>query len=434
MRIASFIEIMLLSLILKQQYIFSRGWVVGRKHMIAYPQQQQQRKVSTLLKDTKRTTSCFEYTNEFQDHPDVKRTAPNHREISKPYFPIFYNDVYEVNLPKGHRFPMEKYRKVREIVQQHYDIEEAKELSSKIMHQFCVSPLATWDELITTHSPEYISRFLQGDQTESELRNVGFPWSIEGVKRALSSTGGTVAAACAVCDVLLHHHSNKQEESSSINDEYYPICWSAHVAGGTHHAFYDRGEGFCIFSDIAVAANVIRQKYGSIIRKILIIDLDVHQGNGNAVLFQNRQDIVTFSLHCQGNYFSKKEISDLDIELPVGCTDETYLVTLRHWLKQIKQESQGIDFVFFQAGVDILKKDRLGKMALTAEGVKRRNKLVYDFCSEQRLPLVITMGGGYPSNNDWTPILKAHANVYIQAYEYLEDLQRKREMLLSDSH
>jgi acetoin utilization deacetylase AcuC-like enzyme len=218
--------------------------------------------------------------------------------------------------------------------------------------------------------------------------------------------GGTVAAAVSVCDAL----------------RQYPTAapvWAAHVAAGTHHAFYDYGEGFCVFSDIAVAANVVLERYPHVIRRILIIDLDVHQGNGNAVLFQGRTDVMTFSMHCEANYFSPREKSDLDIELPVNCTDETYLVILRHWLKQIDAQGGDFDLVFFQSGVDVLKEDRLGRMNLTSNGVKRRNELVFDFVRARNLPLVITMGGGYPARDDWQPILEAHANVYFQAHQYL---------------
>lgn len=342
------------------------------------------------------------------NHPLVQDSYPVY-DPSKPfYFPIFYNDVYEVILPKGHRFPMEKYRQVRDLVQDSL-------LDDTTFH---VSPLATWEELITTHAPEYVERFLVGDLTERENRNVGFPWSSPaGVERALSSTGGTVAAACAVC-----HYAKQQSSSSSSSDQQQKLApWSAQVAGGTHHAFYDRGEGFCVFSDIAVAANVVRSRFPSLIKRILIIDLDVHQGNGNAKIFQGRQDIVTFSMHCEANYFSPKEKSDLDVELPAGCTDETYLTTLRHWLKQIESLGGNFDLVFYQAGVDVLEHDRLGRMNLTAQGVQQRDRLVFDFCTKRNLPLVITMGGGYPRNEDWSPILEAHAAVYIQAHEYLRD-------------
>jgi acetoin utilization deacetylase AcuC-like enzyme len=323
----------------------------------------------------------------------------------QPFFPIYYNDVYEMPLPPNHRFPMGKYGQVRKLVQQ-WLVDLPLDQQGKVRHEFRVSPLATIDELATTHGRDYIHRFMTGDQSEAERRNVGFPWSEEGVKRSLSSVGGTVAAACSVC-----------EEWRDNRSEIPP--WGAHVAGGTHHAFYDRGEGFCIFSDIAVAANVVLQRYPDLVQRILIVDLDVHQGNGNAVLFQDRPEVFTFSIHCRSNYFSEKQKSDLDIELPAECSDETYLSTLNHWLARIKKEAGPFDLIFFQAGVDVLKEDRLGRMALTPVGVQRRNKLVFEFAEDLDVPMVITMGGGYPRTKDWTPIIDAHANVYFQAHQFL---------------
>lgn len=338
------------------------------------------------------------------NHPLVGERE-QHQDPTKPFFSIYYNDVYEVILPENHRFPMAKYEQVRKRVQTLISSQTAQE-QSKVVCDFRVSPLATVEELTTTHSPAYVDRYLRGHLTEQEIRNVGFPWSMDGIKRSFSSVGGTVAAADAVCKALLQYPSS-------------PPMWSAHVAGGTHHAFYDYGEGFCVFSDIAVAANVVLQRYPSIIRRILIIDLDVHQGNGNAVLFQGREDVLTFSMHSEANYFSPKEESDLDVELPVNCTDETYLTTLRHWLRQIGEQGGDFDLVFFQAGVDVIEQDRLGRMNLTSKGVKRRNELVFDFVRENKVPLVITMGGGYPAREDWAPIIEAHANVYFQAQQYL---------------
>jgi acetoin utilization deacetylase AcuC-like enzyme len=167
--------------------------------------------------------------------------------------------------------------------------------------------------------------------------------------------------------------------------------------------------------------NVVLQRYHpDLIRNILIIDLDVHQGNGNAVLFQGRPEVVTFSIQCEANYFSQKEDSDLDITLPVGCTDQTYLATLNHWLNRIaKERGEDFDLIFFQAGVDVLDDDRLGRMSLSQGGVERRNELVYEFANKLNIPLVICMGGGYPRGEDWTPIIQAHTNVYCQAHAFL---------------
>ena len=372
--------------------------------------------------------------------------------MPRPFFAIFYNDVYEFKLPPNHRFPMEKYRQVRKRVQSGLLARRRQQQQSETRAHdddpssasfvdvtFGVSPRATKAELATTHSRDYIQRFLTGQQTVDEIRNVGFPWSEQGVARACSSVGGTVAAAVAVLREVEQSSSSValvRRDDDDHNHNYEPVnslrrrrrlCWGAHIAGGTHHAFYDRGEGFCVFSDIAVAANVVLQRFPDTVRRILILDLDVHQGNGNAVLFQNRPEVFTFSLHCSANYFSEKQASDLDIEVPADCNDETYLLTLRHWLKQIRQKAGTFDLVFFQAGVDISEHDRLGRMKITAQGIQRRNQLVFDFVANDlgQVPMVITMGGGYPQSHQWEPILEAHANVYLQAHDYLADYHAK---------
>lgn len=361
-------------------------------------------------------------TSTNDDHMVQDSTNP-----SWPSFPIYYNDVYEVPLPPKHRFPMTKYRKVRERIQS--KLLSLNKTQNKVHNvSFRISPLVSIQDLALTHCEAYIARYIKGQQTPDEIRNVGFPWSTAGVARSLSSTGGTVAAAKAVCQA-------KRLASSHPNESKQGPFWSAHVAGGTHHAFYDRGEGFCVFSDIAVAANVILRDYPDVVKRILIVDLDVHQGNGNAVLFQGRHDVITFSIHCSSNYFSKKEESDLDIELPSGCDDETYLSTLHYWLNRIYKESNGssnttssnntkFDFIFYQAGVDILQSDRLGRMNISPEGVSRRNKMVYEWATKMNVPLVITMGGGYPRDNNWEPILEAHAGVYLEAFEYISQFEQ----------
>mmetsp|Transcript_42861 Transcript_42861/g.91116 ORF Transcript_42861/g.91116 Transcript_42861/m.91116 type:complete len:468 (+) Transcript_42861:2-1405(+) len=388
-----------------------------------------------------------------------------------PYFPVYYNDVYEVDLPPGHRFPMGKYRRVREALQAKVGNLSGEE-RRRVHCEFRVSPLATRQQLLTTHDEDYVRRYLSGDMTESENRNIGFPWSHQHVNRTLSSVGGTVAAACAAWEEYLRRWEQSRETSAQqstrserpkiLNRQTDHLCWAAHVAGGTHHAFHDYGEGFCIFSDIAVAANVLLERYspsslghhtqqypndqGSpTIRRILILDLDVHQGNGNAALFDGRPEVQTFSMHCSANYFSKKERSDLDVELPVGCDDETYLSTLRYWLKRIEEhrfdeevrsidkkaatrgggERKPFDLIFYQAGVDIHEEDRLGRLSVTPAGISRRNALVFEFARKMESPLVISMGGGYPKGNDWTPIIDAHASVYWEAHRYLSKARLK---------
>ena len=324
----------------------------------------------------------------------------------------------------------------------------------RIILDFEVSPLATFEELSTTHDQTYIKRFLEGDQTEQEQRNVGFPWSTQGVDRALSSVGGTLAAACLVCERQRQQQQLLQRSGASSSSVNVPPSWAAHIAGGTHHAFYDYGEGFSVFSDMAVAANVVLDRYPDVIQNnILMIDLDVHQGNGNAVLFQqsgeetstksenlkkdNSDRVFTFSMHCSGNYFSEKQESDLDIEMPIGCKDQAYLMTLNHWLKRFRTEhfkavkgdktnstpsksNYQWDLIIYQAGVDVLEDDRLGRMSLSSNAVSRRNELVYEFASDLGVPLVICMGGGYPKREDsWESIIEAHSDVYYGAHSFL---------------
>lgn len=304
---------------------------------------------------------------------------------------IFYNDVYEVSLPPNHRFPMNKYRIVRESLQ--------RELGNHPNVSFLVSPVATRSELMSTHCPNYIDRYLSGRLTEQEIRRTGFPWSEAHVRRSTSSVGGTVAAMRAVLNPAA------------------PSSISCHVAGGTHHAFYNYGEGYCIFSDIAVAANLALTEFSSQVQRVLIVDLDVHQGNGNAVLFADNPHVFTFSMHCVGNYFSQKQISDLDIELEVGCGDEEYLRKLQDTLSRLFKEVQP-QLVFFQAGVDVSKSDRLGKLKLTDRGISERNRIVYSLAKEWDAKLVVTMGGGYPRDPDpssasFTSIINCHKNVYL---------------------
>lgn len=324
------------------------------------------------------------------------------RDSSLPSFIVYYNDVYKVELPANHRFPMEKYRLVREMVESNVSSLN-KSKRKKVNCEFRVSPLATAVDLVTTHCPQYVENFLNGHQTPTETRNVGFPWSPSGVERALSSVGGTVAAASFVCE--------------SSRESRGPV-WASHVAGGTHHAFYNRGEGFCVFNDIAVAANVILKRYPHVVKRVLIIDLDVHQGNGTARIFRGRKEVFTFSMHCAGNYFSKKETSDWDVELPVGCQDGLYLSQLTHCLKVFEDHKDDFDFIFYQAGVDVIKHDRLGLMNISKEGIEKRNNLMYEFAQRTGKGMVITMGGGYPRGH-WDPIVKAHADVYFGAYQFL---------------
>lgn len=308
--------------------------------------------------------------------------------------PVFFcNDHWEYPLPTNHRFPMDKYRLVREQL-------EREGLDAT----FRKSPLASVRDLKSTHCGAYCERFVSGALTTAENRNIGFPWSPAGVNRALSSTGGTVAAAAALAEAM------------RCGDDAPRIA--GHVAGGTHHAFFDRGEGFCVFSDIAVAANVLLRDYGDVVEKILVVDVDVHQGNGNAKLFEGAPAVTTFSMHCDGNYFSEKRASDVDVEVPAGAGDGEYLRLLKSYVQMLA--GGGADVVFLQAGVDPSEHDRLGKLRLTADGLRRRNKLLLDAFLRKGSSVVVTMGGGYPKNLDpaspeYRAIVEAHADVYREA-------------------
>jgi len=306
-----------------------------------------------------------------------------------PPVPLYYNDIYEVPLPQKHRFPMAKYRMVREKLQ--------LEAAQGALHvQFEPSPLATKEDLVTCHTDDYVSRYLNNQFTEKENRRVGFPWSEASVRRSLSSTGGTIVAARAVL--------NRPD-----------VRFAGHIAGGTHHAFADRGEGFCVFNDIAVAANVILRDF-HLVQRILIIDLDVHQGNGSAVLFHGDPRVFTFSMHCAGNYFSKKEASDCDVEIPTGAGDDEYLDILRNTLPKLF-EAQRPQLTFFQAGVDGHESDAFGRLKLSRKGLQKRNRMTYEAALAHDSPLVVTMGGGYPrdlnvESEAFLDVVEAHADVY----------------------
>lgn len=324
-----------------------------------------------------------------------KETNRNMNEMKDMLY-IYYNDVYKVDLPETHRFPMEKYKLVRKKVQDYVITNHLQNI------QFNISPLISKDELITTHCSNYIDRFLTGQLTSLEIRKIGFPWNKNQIGRSLSSVGGTVAAMKS----LLETNNMKA---------------SCHIAGGTHHAFYDYGEGYCVFSDIAVATNIALLNYPTKVKRVLIIDLDVHQGNGNAKLFENNPNVFTFSMHCKENYFSTKQQSKVDVELEAGCNDEKYLELLDYWLPYLMNTFDP-DLIFYQAGVDIYEGDRLGKLKITRIGLQKRNQMVFDIALRYNKKIVVTMGGGYPKDLDKTSssfqnVIDAHSDVYIQCIQ-----------------
>jgi len=305
---------------------------------------------------------------------------------SRP-FTVYYADWARVDLPEGHRFPMDKYAYARAA------LDADAQLRGKILLR--ESPRVNMEDLLATHCPEYVRRVITRTLSEKEIRAIGFPMAEQNVLRSLASTGGTVACAREVLTQGARA--------------------AAQMAGGTHHAYRDRGEGFCVFNDIAVAIRVAQRDHADKLqgRKILVIDLDVHQGNGTAKIFENDPQVVTFSMHGANNYPIKtREKSTHDVELPDDADDEMFLEQLALWLPRLFDDYDPA-IVFFQAGVDALREDSFGRLGLTRNGLLRRNNAVYSMCITRGVPLVITMGGGYskPINAS----VDAHVDVFRSA-------------------
>lgn len=237
------------------------------------------------------------------------------------------------------------------------------------------------------HDKTYLKRLFNLELTPREQRVTGFVHNQNLIKREKMIMEGTRKA----CDFALK------------------FGFAANIAGGTHHAFSDRGEGFCLLNDHAIAANYLRSLDAN--HRILIVDLDVHQGNGTAQIFKNTSEVFTFSMHGKDNYPLNKELSDLNVELPFNCSDQAYVRHLERSLDEVLNRFQPT-FVLYQSGVDVLASDKLGKMALTMEGLKQRDKIVLDFVKDLQIPLVAAMGGGY--SKDVKAIVDAHASLFRQ--------------------
>jgi acetoin utilization deacetylase AcuC-like enzyme len=294
---------------------------------------------------------------------------------------IAWSPIYRYELPEGHRFPMVKYDLIRE--QLLYE--------GLVKDDNFFAPLRLPEETaLLTHTKEYWDKLVHVTLSKSEERAIGFPITSQFIERGRHISGGTIECT-----------EYAQQFGIAMN-----------VAGGTHHAFADRGEGYCCLNDQAVASNWLL--VNGLARKILIIDLDVHQGNGTAAIFRDNSRVFTFSMHGERNYPTRKEQSDLDIGLPDGCTDTLYLGTLREQLPRLFDTVQP-DFVFYQSGVDILETDKLGRLAVTREGCRERDRYVLSQCRQHGLPVVVCMGGGYsPRIAD---IVDAHADTFRIATE-----------------
>jgi acetoin utilization deacetylase AcuC-like enzyme len=249
------------------------------------------------------------------------------------------------------------------------------------------------EQLLGAHEPAYVDAVFEGKLTESELRRLGFPWSEQLVARSRASVFGTVAAARAAL-----------EDGIACN-----------LAGGTHHAFAGEGTGFCVFNDIAVAARALQRE--GLIGRAVIVDLDVHQGDGTAAIFADDPSVFTFSMHGAKNFPFRKQKSSLDVELPDGCGDDEYLARLEQHLPRVLDEADA-QVLFFQAGVDPLEGDRLGRLKLSLEGLRRRDRLVLRSARALKLPAVVTLGGGYARPVSLS--VEAHLGTFREARGVLE--------------
>ena len=303
----------------------------------------------------------------------------------------FYANQFVLPLPPGHRFPMPKYRLLRE---------RLEGLAGLEMRE---APPATDGELALSHTPAYIDAVSHGTLSAAQQREIGFPWSEAMVARARRSVGATIAAARAALATGV----------------------AANLAGGTHHASADKGAGYCVFNDVAVAARLMQAEWHRLQRRALqlppamlrvaVIDLDVHQGNGTAAIFAEDTSVFTLSLHGAKNFPFRKEMSDLDVELPDGCRDAEYLAALDVALAELwRRHAQALPgLIFYLAGADPHEGDRLGRLKLTTAGLAERDRRVLAAARERRIPVAMAMAGGYGRNIDDT--VQVQVNTIVEA-------------------
>ncbi len=312
------------------------------------------------------------------------RVIPFIRVVSMNNLKIAFHPIYAHPLPEGHRFPMLKYELIPAQLLHEGTITEDNLFAPK---------LCSLETILLTHDEAYLNKLLNQTLNASEQRKIGFPQSPALTERELIITQGTI-------DCCLY----AMQYGVALN-----------VAGGTHHAFADKGEGFCLLNDMAVAANwLLNQKLAE---KILVIDLDVHQGNGTAKLFENDERVFTYSMHGEHNYPFQKEKSDLDIGLKDGCDTTTYLNLLYETLPELIKTIEP-DFAFFLSGVDILDTDKFGKLKVTIEGCRQRDAFVFTTLQQYKIPVAVSMGGGYSA--DVKVIVEAHCNTFKEALRIYE--------------
>ena len=295
------------------------------------------------------------------------RDIPTYRKTNRlmgiPYsrdspLKAFYTDHYVLPLPPGHRFPMEKYSQLRDLVTQLDGVELVE------------APAVSDTQILYAHDPSYLVKVISGSLSSKEQQEIGFPWSELMVERSRRSAGATVAAAKAALNEGL----------------------AANLAGGTHHAYRNMGSGFCVFNDSAIVARVLQKEIHSKL-KVAIVDLDVHQGNGTASILQNDSSIFTLSIHGENNFPFTKEQSDLDIGLPNGCEDGDYLKALNQGLEILDKFKP--DFIIYLAGADPHEGDRLGKLNISKVGMRQRDETVFQYGRDRQIPIAFSMAGGY---------------------------------------
>lgn len=286
---------------------------------------------------------------------------------------IFYSPYYYADIGENHVFPIKKFELVRDRLLKQGTLQ---------LSEIAEPQPARIEDVLLVHTEDYINRLRNGTLTAREIRRLGLPWSKSLVRRSFLATSGTVNAA---------RHALKNAVASNL-------------AGGTHHSFPDRGEGFCVLNDVAVAIKVLQKE--NLAQRFLIVDCDVHQGNGTAFIFKDDADVFTFSMHGAKNYPLFKENSTLDIELPDKTGDVEFLGTLSEALPRIFAHAP--DIVFYLGGADPFEKDQLGRLNLTMEGLRQRDEMVLSYAEERKIPIVTTMSGGYA--RDINDTVEIHCN------------------------